>query len=64
MRALATYGHGDFVSFGYGYGRTRVALRALVHRAPDLIEYQARDGDEFFCITEAGRAAVSAGERD
>ena len=42
----------------FAYGRFNVALRALHFRAPELINYEASDGEEWFNITDAGRAAV------
>lgn len=58
LKKLAKQEPGTWHSFGYGFGRFRIALRALHHRAGGLVMYEARDGDEFFCITGEGRHAV------
>lgn len=60
LRKLAKYEPGEWVSFGYGRGRLNVALRALHHRLPVLVLYEAKDGDEHFCITGEGRHIVGA----
>ncbi len=59
MKALAEYKSGEWVSFGSGLRRRNVSLRALHHRAKTLVQYQAKDGEEYFSITEAGRASLN-----
>ena len=52
---------GHFHGFGSGFGRVRVALRALHLRNPDLLVYERdSDGMEHFQITDAGRAVLAA----
>lgn len=50
---------GDWKSFMYGYGKYRVALRALSLREPGLIEIEAAGtgAHEKYRLTPAGRAA-------
>lgn len=61
LKKLAKCTPGTWLQFGNGMGRYRVALRALYHRAPELLMYEQTKITERFCITGEGRGLL-AGE--
>lgn len=52
-------GH-DWHAYGGGYGRHRVAIRALRYRHPELMDCKCEDGEEFYHLTAAGRELANS----
>lgn len=59
-KAMEMLRDGKSRSFGYGYGKYRVALRALILRAPSFVTHEPalNPHDEVFTITASGTEAI------